>query len=152
MIQRPALSVGKRDAVCVGGVAVLTDDVEYALDKSPYLHGNSADAACAYGQKQLKQTALVEAEVEVVYAEGAEEYSQQAGGNFGLSVGSGRRGLCRLLSRLSRLTGSLGSIRAGRCAAGRSESGALRDLGTAVFTEHDNFLLVRRDILCHASL
>lgn len=68
MIQRPALSVGKRDAVCVGGVAVLTDDVEYALDKSPYLHGNSADTACAYGQKQLKQTALVEAEVEVVYA------------------------------------------------------------------------------------
>ena len=76
MIQRPALSVGKRDAVCVGGVAVLTDDVEYALDKSPYLHGKSADAACAYGQKQLEQTALVEAEVEVVYAEGAEEYSQ----------------------------------------------------------------------------
>ena len=66
MIQHPALSVGKRDAVCVGGVAVLTDDVEYALDKSPYLHGNSADTACAYGQKQLKQTALVEAEVEVV--------------------------------------------------------------------------------------
>lgn len=58
-----------------------------------------------------------------MYAEGAEEYSQQAGGNFGLSVGSGRRGLCRLLSRLSRLTGSLGSIRAGRCAAGRAESG-----------------------------
>lgn len=112
MIQRPALSVGKRDAVCVGGVAVLTDDVEYALDKSPYLHGNSADTACAYGQKQLKQTALVEAEVEVVYAEGAEEYSQQAGGNFGLSVGSGRRGLCRLLSRLSRLTGSLGGASA----------------------------------------
>ena len=109
MIQRPALSVGKRDAVCVGGVAVLTDDVEYALDKSPYLHGNSADAACAYGQKQLKQTALVEAEVEVVYAEGAEEYSQQAGGNFGLSVGSGRRGLCRLLSRLSRSPAVLGA-------------------------------------------
>ena len=73
-------SVCKRDACRVGGIAVLLNEVEYALDKSPDLHRKCADTEGEDGYEKLRERFLCESEVEVMNAETAEENSEQSCG------------------------------------------------------------------------
>lgn len=73
-------SVCKRNACRVGGIAVLLNEVEYALDKSPDLHRKCADTEGEDGYEKLRERFLCESEVEVMNTETAEENSEQSCG------------------------------------------------------------------------